>query len=115
DSAFVITFFFSSRRRHTSFSRDWSSDVCSSDLRAWTAGGTRRACCTSGELDELLGDVAVDDAVAAQFGGVPLQAHDHVVPRRIEIGRASCRGGRQGGADAGTGRRREDRSTALTS
>src|SRR5690606_40067092 len=23
---------FSSRRRHTSFSRDWSSDVCSSDL-----------------------------------------------------------------------------------
>src|SRR5690606_40380094 len=27
-------FFFSSRRRHTSFSRDWSSDVCSSDLKA---------------------------------------------------------------------------------
>src|SRR5690606_16673471 len=26
------TFFFSSRRRHTRFSRDWSSDVCSSDL-----------------------------------------------------------------------------------
>src|SRR5690606_32512957 len=25
-------FFFSSRRRHTTFSRDWSSDVCSSDL-----------------------------------------------------------------------------------
>src|SRR2546429_5747471 len=28
------TFFFSSRRRHTRCSRDWSSDVCSSDLRA---------------------------------------------------------------------------------
>src|SRR5690606_40376278 len=28
----VMSFFFSSRRRHTSFSRDWSSDVCSSDL-----------------------------------------------------------------------------------
>src|SRR5690606_40949223 len=27
-------FFFSSRRRHTRFSRDWSSDVCSSDLAA---------------------------------------------------------------------------------
>src|SRR5690606_8149374 len=26
-------FFFSSRRRHTRFSRDWSSDVCSSDLK----------------------------------------------------------------------------------
>src|SRR5690606_40342667 len=25
---------FSSRRRHTRFSRDWSSDVCSSDLKA---------------------------------------------------------------------------------
>src|SRR5207302_3984649 len=25
-------FFFSSRRRHTRFSRDWSSDECSSDL-----------------------------------------------------------------------------------
>src|SRR5436309_1247382 len=29
---FFIFFFFSSRRRHTRFSRDWSSDVCSSDL-----------------------------------------------------------------------------------
>src|SRR5690606_40368500 len=29
----VLAFFFSSRRRHTSFSRDWSSDVCSSDLK----------------------------------------------------------------------------------
>src|SRR5690606_39824326 len=26
--------FFSSRRRHTIFSRDWSSDVCSADLGA---------------------------------------------------------------------------------
>src|SRR5690606_39773266 len=31
-------FFFSSRRRHTRFSRDWSSDVCSSDLGShWTS------------------------------------------------------------------------------
>src|SRR5690625_6659471 len=29
-------FFFSSRRRHTRWPRDWSSDVCSSDL-AWDA------------------------------------------------------------------------------
>src|SRR5690606_41073512 len=27
-----FSFFFSRRRRHTRFSRDWSSDVCSSDL-----------------------------------------------------------------------------------
>src|SRR5687768_10737809 len=30
--ALVFLFFFSSRRRHTRCSRDWSSDVCSSDL-----------------------------------------------------------------------------------
>src|SRR5438105_7719712 len=29
-------FFFSSRRRHTRSTRDWSSDVCSSDLRLLT-------------------------------------------------------------------------------
>src|SRR5437868_11456157 len=28
----VLLFFFSSRRRHTRSKRDWSSDVCSSDL-----------------------------------------------------------------------------------
>src|SRR2546430_3184297 len=28
----LIFFFFSSRRRHTRFDCDWSSDVCSSDL-----------------------------------------------------------------------------------
>src|SRR5256886_12590544 len=28
----VVFFFFSSRRRHTRFDCDWSSDVCSSDL-----------------------------------------------------------------------------------
>src|SRR3712207_4069223 len=38
-SAFLC-FFFSSRRRHTRYWRDWSSDVCSSDLRAWR----RRRC-----------------------------------------------------------------------
>src|SRR2546429_5822807 len=31
----VVFFFFSSRRRHTRCSRDWSSDVCSSDLFPW--------------------------------------------------------------------------------
>src|SRR5690606_40967954 len=33
-----VFFFFSSRRRHTSFSRDWSSDVCSSDLTKFVDG-----------------------------------------------------------------------------
>src|SRR5690625_6676141 len=32
-------FFFSSRRRHTRWPRDWSSDVCSSDLSCLTLSG----------------------------------------------------------------------------
>src|SRR5947209_11066004 len=31
-SLYIFFFFFSSRRRHTRYWRDWSSDVCSSDL-----------------------------------------------------------------------------------
>src|SRR3712207_281761 len=50
----VCIFFFSSRRRHTRYWRDWSSDVCSSDLvasrtslsRSWVSGrGGTTPCC----------------------------------------------------------------------
>src|SRR5690348_18467348 len=34
-------FFFSSRRRHTRWTGDWSSDVCSSDLRRYRRAGRR--------------------------------------------------------------------------
>src|SRR5438046_3944824 len=37
---FCCFFFFSSRRRHTRLVSDWSSDVCSSDLRAYNVDGT---------------------------------------------------------------------------
>src|SRR5690606_23190189 len=46
-------FFFSSRRRHTRFSRDWSSDVCSSDLRAAFGGCLVKRGAANG--DDLLG------------------------------------------------------------
>src|SRR3712207_5565812 len=36
--AYLDVFFFSSRRRHTRYWRDWSSDVCSSDLYAKEQG-----------------------------------------------------------------------------
>src|SRR2546427_8390695 len=43
----LLFFFFSSRRRHTRFDCDWSSDVCSSDLLgqlpAWARLGERPA------------------------------------------------------------------------
>src|SRR5699024_11833788 len=47
----VFFFFFSSRRRHTRSKRDWSSDVCSSDLEAKMLGGIgpcgRMLCCST--------------------------------------------------------------------
>src|SRR6266568_5427637 len=38
EAGFVCCFFFSSRRRHTRWNCDWSSDVCSSDLAALDRG-----------------------------------------------------------------------------
>src|SRR5258707_7658701 len=38
--AVFLVFFFSSRRRHTRYWRDWSSDVCSSDLCATARRGS---------------------------------------------------------------------------
>src|SRR5690606_40463838 len=43
---FSFLFFFSSRRRHTRFSRDWSSDVCSSDLKSLCTGAAFSAAAT---------------------------------------------------------------------
>src|SRR5216683_6254514 len=39
----VVFFFFSSRRRHTRSDRDWSSDVCSSDLINRARANARKA------------------------------------------------------------------------
>src|SRR5205085_5449474 len=38
----LVNFFFSSRRRHTRFDCDWSSDVCSSDLGASSPWNSKR-------------------------------------------------------------------------
>src|SRR2546428_9821480 len=38
-TVYTLFFFFSSRRRHTRSDRDWSSDVCSSDLTGVTLTG----------------------------------------------------------------------------
>src|SRR5690606_39487702 len=90
-------FFFSSRRRHTRFSRDWSSDVCSSDLpvRETDHEANRVALVPVGEA---LAGRKIHDAVNLAFqapklsqqlilfglGGGGLQLEQ-------EIGRASCR------------------------
>src|SRR5690606_40737479 len=57
---FLPAFFFSSRRRHTRFSRDWSSDVCSSDLsrRPWPPRRVERELMRRGQLLRQTGAVA---------------------------------------------------------
>src|SRR3989440_12934848 len=53
-----LCFFFSSRRRHTRSDRDWSSDVCSSDLSAASFQETTRVLTDAairGARDDLLG------------------------------------------------------------
>src|SRR6266536_5760507 len=66
---FIVFFFFASRRRHTRSTRDWSSDVCSSDLlrsleatpnnlpRQWTSFVGREA--EQAEIARCLGETRV--------------------------------------------------------
>src|SRR2546429_1102500 len=63
-----VFFFFSSRRRHTRCSRDWSSDVCSSDLDR--VGAQQQG----GPVDEDHGGAHV--LLAAQVGVLPAGRDD---------------------------------------
>src|SRR5204863_5794054 len=75
-------FFFSSRRRHTSSLRDWSSDVCSSDLRGPVLGRAERRM-MAGMI--RLGEPQDRRGRGALFEDVGAEAFGH------QIGRASCR------------------------
>src|SRR5205085_6842769 len=90
----LCIFFFSSRRRHTRFDCDWSSDVCSSDLyaiqqpsHAHVVESKRGVDCGAGSAAESRSD----------RWSSPANAHrSHLcwpTPRRWsrQIGRASCR------------------------
>src|SRR5690606_41201764 len=88
-SLYAFFFFFSSRRRHTRFSRDWSSDVCSSDLivpflACGDVGADRDVLVRLAAHVEERDDRRVDPVVVTLLRAVA----DLAVP---EIGRASCR------------------------
>src|SRR5207245_7615415 len=89
------SFFLSSRRRHTRCYRDWSSDVCSSDLRL----PLQRYC---NQISSLLSRVqflfvpsffpTIDYTTSSLYLWPVLQRLS--IPKRFggpEIGRASCR------------------------
>src|SRR5688572_33187296 len=75
-----MVFFFSSRRRHTRFDCDWSSDVCSSDL----AGHAHRPAM---QLDEM-----TDDGEPEAEAGVHARMRALRLPERLEhVGRSEER------------------------
>src|SRR2546422_139984 len=75
---FCVFFFFSSRRRHTRCSRDWSSDVCSSDLHPEVRAEAPQA---SQQLVEL---ARGREDIASSQGGEHLLAHLTVVSVRAD-------------------------------
>src|SRR5690606_40191933 len=92
---------FSSRRRHTRFSRDWSSDVCSSDLvlnedgdkiqikstediSAVAFAGGANALSRGAAAANVTGSLREADVTSVN------KANEMMV--HVEIGRASCRG-----------------------
>src|SRR5690606_39887192 len=92
-------FFFSSRRRHTRFSRDWSSDVCSSDLVAGVLDAlalvvAQGEAFTAEGIDPRNVYAIVYEAIAGTpaNGAVHLLVHALAQEAPMQIGRASCRG-----------------------
>src|SRR5690606_40665618 len=91
---------FSSRRRHTRFSRDWSSDVCSSDLLkhrlghgvlkrlvAWGERGFRR---NLGQLEAV--QRRKHQGLMRKLAATPsAKQFDLDAETDWQIGRASCR------------------------
>src|SRR5207253_6292360 len=73
-----LLFFFSSRRRHTRWPRDWSSDVCSSDLLAASKPGVEKvyALQAGREIRVIVAPGDVDDDAAALLS--------HEIAREIE-------------------------------
>src|SRR5207245_3092289 len=91
-------FFFSSGRRHTRCYRDWSSDVCSSDLTATSALATLSLPLSPFEAWQFLyfGCTNCPEASAtADPDGDGLDNQSEFTagtsPTNSEIGRASCR------------------------
>src|SRR2546421_6293034 len=81
-------FFFSSRRRHTRSDRDWSSDVCSSDLyEQWGEGLLERL---NGQFAFALHDRRTASLFLARdrFGILPLYYAERGGDLYFEIGRA---------------------------
>src|SRR5688572_31460910 len=84
----MIIFFFSSRRRHTRFDCDWSSDVCSSDLseREIPDGSLRKKhlhCLTRKARSRLRDLLRVSSSVRSEEHTSELQSQSNLVCRLL--------------------------------
>src|SRR3712207_9261515 len=79
-------FFFSSRRRHTRYWRDWSSDVCSSDLKHAGPGARVEVAVTVAD-----GAVVVEVSDDGTGAGPVSRSGNGLRGIAEQIGRASCR------------------------
>src|SRR6266536_4463608 len=93
------SFFFSSRRRHTRSTRDWSSDVCSSDLppeqhvqMLQLIDSTSREFVDVKVVPDLLQVIALrarledlDGVPVINVNDVPLQGFNSMVKRAIDV------------------------------
>src|SRR5437870_7885751 len=95
---FFFFFFFSSRRRHTRRPRDWSSDVCSSDLAQMDSAvrgirirekGTEEA--DAPTKQERRKGHQHFRRIVPKAGRMVLVQPRQQCPKHNEIGRASCR------------------------
>src|SRR5690349_22922681 len=112
---FFFFFFFSSRRRHTRSLRDWSSDVCSSDLVAPLQGAFAASIVA---FFSFLGFEAAANMAEevknptrsyprALFGAILTAAVVYLLI--AEIGRASCRERVEVSGGAGASETKEER------
>src|SRR2546429_6048727 len=100
---YTLSDVFSSRRRHTRWSRDWSSGVCSSDLMEAlrvTMATQGEECLTACTIYHNMGGILFskgDFAAAKPYGEKAWELSQRLLgesdPRTMadEIGRASCR------------------------
>src|SRR3712207_9543867 len=80
----TICFFFSSRRRHTRYWRDWSSDVCSSDLAARLDA---RAC--SGRRSNQSTTSRTDRSASSTYAPTftpPFRSEERRVGKSVDLG-----------------------------
>src|SRR5690606_40560462 len=88
---------FSSRRRHTRLPRDWSSDVCSSDLGASLGGAVTAIKQAQADINQPLGMVTSFQGAALAFQSslsnqLFLILAAIITVYIVQIGRATCRG-----------------------